>query len=405
MTKCDWPFPIELTEKILFNLDGRSLAKASSVCKTWKNAFLNLSSVYNIWETCCRREISSEILIDLIEKLFPSFPVSKRGTVNWFVVYKCWCVWRKIESWDMKSKTLVEAYDSQIRCLKVSGDWLIYGTVHEGTIVAYNSELQISIPLFRGHGVIDIDLFNTVQFSYDANKILPHDGVSVLFSDHSIVRYSLDEMEEVCRMRNNDFMNLKVLLEWILAVKSNFSLKMDSIGLSFDKNDGWMKCITKKQKVRVSLVGEVILLQKDHNFCNSEIFVEGVEEITHWSQLSYSVSFGIAYKMFHVLFVVIDDKMKAYLPPDQLFTVKCAFMHCNMLFLGNNRGSVFVYRLKAKEDLLKFNFAKYVCKYDISNSVITAIDVQYSLKDCNHEIPYLVVSTANSIHKIDFFNQ
>lgn len=400
MTDIDWTLPIELTEKILLNLDGGSLARASFVCKKWNDCFRNLTNIYNVWELCCKKEIPSEHLINIIDKVCPCYFTLKLKNIDWFLVFKCWYVWYKTERWNVLTSTLLESYDAQIKCLKTSGDWIIYGTVNVGKVMAYNHVTYERISIYRGHGVVDIDLYNTINFSLPLGKNFPHDGLLCLLSNYSVIRYSLNDMEQ--SVYHENLSGLKSLLEWMFARMRNYEIKMESVGLSYTKSDCWSKQFSCKKKIRVNIMGGLVILPKDQNLSSSEEYVECAVEVANWYPLNYNILFGISYTIFHVLFVVVDDKIKAYFPPDQLFTIKIVFMHCNMLFLGNNRGNVFVYRVKNKEDLLQFNFSRYIKKFEVSNMPITAIDVQYETANYNHEIPYLIVSTPSSIHKITF---
>ena len=140
-------FPIEILEKILFYLDGKSLLRMRSISSVWKQAIDEFIRRFDskTWQWLCFQTISTNSLIDYLEvdvpdmldpKVFEGKPddgisFENFSTVNWKTLFKNHQNLNSEKKWKSVRESFVniDIENDPVSCVKVFLNFLPVGSL------------------------------------------------------------------------------------------------------------------------------------------------------------------------------------------------------------------------------------------------------------------------------------
>ncbi|CAG9771530.1 unnamed protein product [Ceutorhynchus assimilis] len=187
--------PVEILEHILLRCDGWTLLNARNASEILQESVNRLGTRTRIWEWCCKEEIPSEQLVELL-----SF-YHKDGKEKWYHVYTNWRTWehnpRILEPTlctNLNSKSINSA--RKISSIAVSSGHIAVGS-EDGRVALFTKHWQ----LLFDYRIVSVKLTNITFIGnndYNGDKeidiclvIAFHKGISVL-SYNGITKYHQD---------------------------------------------------------------------------------------------------------------------------------------------------------------------------------------------------------------------
>uniref|UniRef100_A0A1B6M3M7 F-box domain-containing protein n=3 Tax=Graphocephala atropunctata TaxID=36148 RepID=A0A1B6M3M7_9HEMI len=422
--------PMEMVHSIFRFLDGKSLVMCKRVSKFWRDQIHCFEEKPTYWYDNCMKDIPNGALFDLLDNVFPHHWENQSG-VDWQILYTTWCYWNALRRNAISPS--VEKFVRGLRgisALKVSGEWLFVSTCEgRGRLIAKNFIKHNVIEVYIGRdailnfelvkcdrsalsnaytGVLE-DLFKNlyhneiwielkgsyIQLGYDychhvdkVNQKIRHSyGYEVKLVHKA--RRSILYLHKTCSVvRGPD------ILEAELCNKYNGILDVwhNKITL-IDASRSRMHTVTvdlKTQEVKDTL--SVLLSQ-----------LPGVV----LKRYSWHGSFFITCTKKRELCFNTENLMLAINTPAREGCIFSALYYSTYLFLGSDRGELWIYRIEDPSTQLTSDMVNnedhptFCCKIQVGISKI----VQIAVAESNHhreQNPIIVCASCEDVFFVSF---
>lgn len=428
----------EVMEVIFSHIDGKSLARCEQVCKLWKEVVQSLSKQTHIWRTCCEKEIDVDVRIELLNSCYPRWHIMCPSNSDWRVVYKTWCEWHSVGKWSFITNAMDgDSYLNAVMCVKISGRYIISGHT-DGGVYLWNSNNFVRVASHMT-AVIDLGMMvyngecrnDSPEMKHDLLISASHDPTIQInhplgFKHRNLCGFPV-VVEEDCmalialRTFGNMFASLscsgRVSIWQLNASACNKrvpeAIKLHTLRVVFPS----LQAVTiwGNKTIQVSAVANnglcmpifgggdscsYKLLQDEaqQRFSSPDVWEEirhsGILKVFLWR---YGVSIVLTDQHFMYTSVNGCRPVKYNTMPNLNSYPTTVLLHGEILLLGMECGTLYMYLLSHITDLLTLNLAQVYWKHSVDQDPIIALDIAET-----SDGPVIAATTHCTIHRILF---
>lgn len=403
--------PRETIEHVLCFLDGKTLGSAEQVCVEW-NRLCKLQKAKGWWKSCCKKEIPTDALYDILNKKYPAYFVpGNEDRIDWKDVYKRWLQWSQLHNYSVLCiSTSLYQLERQLNMMKTSGCWVFLCSDH--AVVAFhvnNSSYQI---MYKTNcQIIDIDLKADVNSNTATstsmkrvdNYEFQHKYLIVNMVESLSAEIDLRTKDETTRRYmqrswagktvrvNSEFgsTNISVIDEMSSKVITKFSTSLFDDCDIFDFRNGVV--------LLKNCLGPYSVYAVNTDTQSMEILKESDSlEIKYSWHCSVLVGF---ISVWHGdMWLLVNGKKTVFNTHSEIHAiVTSVFFYNNNFIIGTDTGCVFIYEVTGTNGLLSLDLRNYKVKQKCADEPITCIEVIEK-----SDYPQLLILTEKKLTTMKF---